>query len=148
MDKMKLIWGDVDKICRQLAKKVKRKFKPDLILAVSRGGLIPGRLLSEHLNNKNITALRIAFYKSPGSTFKKPKVLEELKTAVRKKRILVVDDVTESGKTLILVKHYLEERGAKEVKFATMFHKMKSKIKPDFYIRITDKWIVYPWEKS
>ncbi|WP_243666043.1 phosphoribosyltransferase [Vulcanisaeta sp. JCM 16159] len=60
--------------------------------------------------------------------------------------MLVVDDVTDTGKTLAVARDILRFYGAREVRTATLYVKPWSKIKPDYYVGTTDKWILFPWE--
>jgi hypothetical protein len=62
------------------------------------------------------------------------------------KKVLVVDEVADTGKSLKLVKEHIIEKGATEVKIATVYYKPWSIVKPDYYERETSKWIVFPWE--
>jgi hypoxanthine phosphoribosyltransferase len=61
-------------------------------------------------------------------------------------KVLVVDDVSDSGNSLIEVKKYVLEKGVSAVKIATLHHKPWSLFKPDYYAEEVDKWIIYPWE--
>lgn len=63
-------------------------------------------------------------------------------------KVLVVDDVADSGRTLALVVAMLEKQGAKVVKTATLHYKLSSIVKPEFFVKETQNWIVYPWEKK
>ena len=60
------------------------------------------------------------------------------------KRLLVVDDVADSGRTLALVLELLRETGA-DARSAVLYAKSASVIAPDFAWRRTDRWIVFPW---
>jgi hypoxanthine phosphoribosyltransferase len=62
------------------------------------------------------------------------------------KKVLVVDEVADTGKSLKLVKEHIIERGAKEVKIATVYYKPWSIVKPDYYEKKSSRWIVFPWE--
>jgi len=66
---------------------------------------------------------------------------------VKNKKVLVVDDVADTGRSLLLVRQHLLENGAKEVKVATIYYKPWSKIIPDYYERKTNCWIIFPWER-
>ena len=147
-------WEDIEKLCRILYKKIKsKKFEPDIIIGVSRGGLIPIRVLSDFLNNDNISVIRVKFYERSGKrgrtskTRKEPTIIENTTADIRNKKILVVDDVVESGRTLEIVKNNLIKRGPSKVLTSALFYKRKSRPAPDFYAKITDKWIVFPWER-
>ena len=152
-EKYFLSWDRIEEMCVHISEDIqKRNVKIDKIIAVSRGGLIPARILSSLLNNKNLFTIRVTFYTKPGVTKDKPHLAEDLSTDVTDKNVLVVDDVVESGKTLALAQNYLRERGAKKVFTAALLDKYvdgKEKAAvPDFFCeKIDNKWIVYPWEK-
>ncbi|MCS7109734.1 MAG: phosphoribosyltransferase family protein [Candidatus Micrarchaeota archaeon] len=154
MERYYVSWEKIENMCFDIANQIgKRNVKIDKIIAISRGGLIPGRILSGLLKNKNLSTIRVTFYTKPGVTKDKPHLAEDLSTDVTDQVVLVVDDVVESGKTLSLTKNYLIERGAKKVYTAALFDKYvegKEKfLSPDFYSeKIENKWIIYPWEKA
>ncbi len=140
-------WDDVYKMCLRLADEVRRsKFAPDIIVGVARGGWIPARLMSDFLQNSNVANVRVEFYEDVGKTRKKPSITQPVSTPVKGRKVLVVDDVSDTGESLKLVCEDLKERGASEVKLATMHYKPWSVKKPDFYIKETEAWIVYPHE--
>ncbi len=141
-------WTKADKMCSKLAKKVKSKFKPDVIIGVSRGGLVPLRLLSDYLDVKQIGVVGVKFYAGVGKTSAVPIVTQKLNVNVAGKKVLVVDDVADSGATLNFVVKMLKRKKAKVVKVATLHFKPSSKFTPDFFISKTSEWIVYPWEKD
>lgn len=153
LDKFYLEWNDIEEMCFDIYKKmISKNIKIDKIIAISRGGLIPGRILSSLFNNKNLSTIRVTFYTKPNVTKDKPHLAEDLSTDVTDKTILVVDDVLESGKTLSLTYNYLIERGAKKVYTAVLINKnvegKEKLLNPDFFSKeIGNKWIVYPWEK-
>ncbi|VVB73647.1 Xanthine phosphoribosyltransferase [uncultured archaeon] len=149
IQKLHLTWDDIDAMCVDVYGKMRRRHvRPDIIVGVSRGGLIPARILSGLLNNKNLSTMRVTFYSRPGVTKKRPRIAEDLSTDINGKTILIADDVIETGKTLQLTKNYLMSRGAKKAYIAVLLKKnRKTLVKPDFYSRTTDKWIVYPWER-
>jgi len=149
MQKLYLTWDDIERMCFDIHRKMKRKHvKPDIIVGVSRGGLIPARILSDLLDNKNLSTMRVTFYSRPGVTKTKPRIAEDLSTDINGKTVLIADDVIETGKTLKLTKDYLMNRGAKKAYIAVLLKKnKKTLVEPDFYSRTTDRWIVYPWER-
>jgi len=121
-------------------------YKPDLMIAISRGGFDPARIISDQLNIRKLASLQIIYYTGLNSRKDEPEVLFPLNAQVEGLKVLVVDDVSDSGNSLIMVKKYVEEKGASEVKIATLHHKPWSKLMPDFYAEEVDKWIIYPWE--
>ena len=67
---------------------------------------------------------------------------------VEGKKVLVVDDVADTGKSLALVKTHLKEEGATEMKIATIYYKPWSIVVPDWFERKTSRWIIFPWERK
>lgn len=146
MEYLKLSWEEIEEFCMELARRIKRdNLKFDYILAISRGGLIPGRLLSDYLDI-DILVARIKFYTSIGKTSEKP-VIEYFPENVSGLRILVVDDIADTGESLLVTVNELRKRGALFYRIATLLMKPWSKIKPDYYVKVTDKWVIFPWEK-
>jgi hypothetical protein len=135
-------------MCIKLADQIKEsEFKPDLIVAIARGGWIPGRIMSDLLCNSNVASMRTEFYKDVAETNAKPVISQKVSAPVRGKRVLVVDDVADTGKSLRAARDYLKKLRPKEIKIATLHYKPKSVLRPDFFIEETDAWIVYPHER-
>lgn len=147
---MKIItlnWNNIQSLTLSLACKIlDSSFIPDIIVGVARGGWIAARLLSDLLNVKNLASMKIEFYKSIGRRNGKPIITQPISEPPYGKSILIVDDVADTGESLILAKTHVSSMGAKEVKLATLHMKPWSKIVPDFYVELTDAWIIYPWE--
>jgi hypothetical protein len=130
-----------------LTEKIRKNgFKPDIIVGVSRGGWPPARVLSDLMGNPNLANVRAEFYLGVAETKGEPTLTQPVSVAVDGKKILLVDEVADTGKSLKLVKKHLTENGATEVKIATVYYKPWSIIKPDYYEKETRHWIVFPWE--
>ena len=142
-----LSWDDVQRLSEKVSDLITDSgYKPDLMIAISRGGFDPARIMSDQLNIRKLASLQIIYYTGLNSRKEEPEVLFPLNAQVEGLKVLVVDDVSDSGNSLIVVKKYVEEKGASEVKLATLHHKPWSKLIPDFYAEKVDKWIIYPWE--
>jgi len=140
-------WDDVHELCVDLAEQIWRiKYKPDVIVAISRGGWIPGRLLSDILGNSNIATIKVEHYLDFYKTREKPEITQPLPIDVKGKKILLVDDLADSGSSLKLVIEHLRKHGAKDVKICTLYWKPWSVVVPDLYARETDAWICFPHE--
>ena len=63
------------------------------------------------------------------------------------RQILLVDDVADTGGTLVTVKEHIEGLSPKELRVAVVVSKPISTVKPDYAVFNTDKWIIFPWEK-
>jgi hypothetical protein len=122
-------------------------YHPDILIGISRGGLIPARLLSDLLHNNSLYIIRIAFYKEIGKTEKEPRLLQGIdQETIQGKNILLIDDVADSGKSLDLAINYLNTLHPQNIKTATLHYKKHSCIKPDFFGKEETTWLVYPWE--
>lgn len=140
-------WGRIYNMLLRLAERIKRDcFRPDVIVGVSRGGWPPARILSDLLENPNLANVRVEFYVGVAETNKEPKLTQPVSVDVKGKMVLVVDEVADTGKSLRLIKEHLLEKGAVEVRIATIFYKPWSIIVPDYYAAETSRWIVFPWE--
>ncbi len=140
-------WDYIYKLCIQVADQIRRSgYKPDLLVAISRGGWIPGRVLSDLLENPNIATIKVEHYIGIYKTRARPKITQPIPIEVNGKRILLVDDIADSGKSLKLVKKHLFDQGAADVKICALYCKPWSIVTPDFLARTTDAWICFPHE--
>ncbi len=131
-----------------LAKKIKMSgYTPDVIVGVSRGGWPPARIMSDLLENSHVANMKVEFYKDIGLRSKKPVITQPVTAEVTGKRVLVVDDVADSGHSLKVVANHLKRKRAKELKVCTIYMKPQSVFRPDFYVKETRKWIIFPWER-
>lgn len=142
-----LTWMDVQRLSEKLADQIAESgFRPDIIVAVSRGGFDPARILSDELNIRSLASLQVIYYAGIRERNDKPQVKYPLNADISGLNVLVVDDVADSGNSLKVVKEYIDSLGPREVRMATLHHKPWSTFEPDFYAESVDKWIIYPWE--
>lgn len=128
---------------------------PDLIIAIARGGLILAGAIGYAIGIKAMGAINVEFYTDVGRTLDEPTVLPPLMDAseLPGKKVLVVDDVADSGKTLRMVMELLRHEGLQlggasvpvEARSACIYLKPRSVHRPDYVWRETDKWINFPW---
>jgi len=140
-------WDTIYEMLLYLADKINQdRFKPDVIVGVSRGGWPPARVLSDLLDNPNLANVRAEFYLGVAETKGEPVLTQPVSVSVADKRVLIVDEVADTGKSLRLVREHIVEQGACEVKIATVYYKPWSVVKPDYYAKETSRWVVFPWE--
>lgn len=142
-----LTWERFGESNRELATVIHDSgYRPDLVIAIARGGMLFAGGLAYALGIKACDALNIEFYTGVGETLPEPAVLKpELDhAALDGARVLLVDDVADSGKTLRLAVDLLAERAA-EVRSAVLYTKPTTIIQPDFTWAVTDRWITFPW---
>lgn len=131
---------------KRIAEKIiESGYEPDLIVAVLRGGVVLARLLSDLLNVGEIKVIRVIHYDALEST-KIARIVEPLNCRLDGRKVLLVDDVADTGESLILAREHILEMGASDVRIATMHYKPWSKIRPDYYSEETEAWVVYFWE--
>lgn len=146
-EKEVLTWERFGDASRELAQAIADDgFQPEIIIAVARGGLLPAGALSYSMGVKLSDAINVEFYTDVEKTLPDPILLEPLLDvdSIKGKRLLVVDDVADSGRTLHLVLDILRNQGA-EVRSAVLYGKSHSEIAPDYVWKHTDQWIVFPW---
>lgn len=142
-----LTWESFGAAARELAQQVVDSgFEPEVVVAIARGGLLPGGAVAYALGTKGVGTLNIEFYTDIGQTLPDPRVLHPLMdtSSLPDARVLVVDDVADSGRTLALVMQMLDDAGA-DARSAVLFTKPRSIIVPDFSWKNTDMWITFPW---
>ena len=155
-DREELTWELFGTARRELsAQVVASGWVPDLIIAVARGGLIPAGAISYAIGVKAMGSMNVEFYTGIGETLAEPVVLPPLMDAseLPGKKVLVVDDVADSGKTLKMVMELLRHEGLQlggasvpvEARSACIYLKPRSVHRPDYVWRETDKWINFPW---
>lgn len=133
----------------ELAQKIQNDgFNPDIIVGVSRGGWTPARVLSDLLENPEIANVKAEFYLGIIQTREQPVITQPISVDVNDKKVLVVDDVSDTGKSLSLVRSHLLEQGAKSLKIVTLYYKPWSVTKPDYYEKTTRNWVIFPWERK
>jgi hypoxanthine phosphoribosyltransferase len=144
-----LSWDQIYDLILKLAKAVRTSgFEADLIVGVSRGGWIPARIMSDLLGNRNLANVTAEFYVGVAETKQEPSITQTVSASVDDKKVLVVDDLADTGKSLKLVTAHLKNQGASEVRIATIYYKSWSITVPDYYEKETRRWIVFPWEQN
>jgi hypoxanthine phosphoribosyltransferase len=142
-----MTWDLFGRAGRELAQDVADSgFHPDIVLGIARGGLIPAGALAYALDRKNLFTLSVEFYTGVDSRLDVPVMLPPfLDTAdLAGARVLIVDDVADTGKTLELVREFCSGHVA-QARTAVLYSKPHSIIEPDYLWRRTDKWINFPW---
>jgi len=141
-------WDQFHTLARQLALRVQSSgFKPDMIVAIGRGGYMPARVLSDYLDIYNLSAFKIEHYRAAKKQ-SEARVRYPLSANVKGLKLLLVDDVTDGGDTFEVAVSHLHERGPPaEIRTAVLHHKIVSSFIPDFYAaKVTEwRWLIYPW---
>jgi hypoxanthine phosphoribosyltransferase len=142
---------DLEEIFRLTADLAERILKcrvgVDVVVGIARGGLLPARLFSDFLGVEWIEIIRAELYTAPATRKERPRIVRRAPPSIRDKRILLVDDVADSGDTIIEAVKHLKMLGASQVKVVVLYQKPWSRFKADFYAQETKAWIIFPWER-
>ncbi len=132
--------NDIKKLCSQISKE-----NFDTIVAIARGGLTIGHFLANSLNLRRVFAINSIHY---NNTQKLDTIdIFNIPNLSSSKKVLIVDDIADSGETLSAVLNLLKEKYPNcSYKSAAIFYKDSSIIKPDYTIKHTNKWIEFFWE--
>jgi len=134
---------DVNSLCREI---MLDKFDPDVIVGLSRGGLTPGVMMS-HWMNKPFKPIKTALRDFPEWEDYLPRKTDE--------RVLILDDVCDSGVTFTKIREYIQKNALEEincdVRFAVLWWNNEIDFEPDYYVNeiakdSTNTWIHFPWE--
>ena len=146
-DREVLTWDGFGAATRAISRAIVADgFVPDVVVAIARGGLLPAGAIAYGLGAKNCGAINVEFYTGIGTVLDAPEVLppELDMNYLDGRRVLLVDDVADSGRTLELAVRLLREKGA-DVRSVTIFTKPTTIIEPDYSFMSTDLWIDFPW---
>ena len=145
-----LTWETFGVAGRELAQLVADSgYRPDLILTIARGGLLPAGALGYALDVKNLVVVNVEFYVGVDQRLDVPVMLPPVPAAVdlAGARVLLVDDVADTGETLRLVREFCGEHVA-ECRTAVLYEKPRSAVRCDYVWRRTDRWIDFPWSSE
>lgn len=138
-------WSDFGAACEDLARQVRESgFEPGVILTVARGGLLPGGALAYALGVDLVDTINVERRTADGQP--EPVLLAPMidTASIAGRSVLIVDDITDSGRTLGLVTKLLRGFGA-DARSAVLVSKPNTVFAPDYRWRRTEGWVVFPW---
>jgi len=149
--KLKLTWIEIENYINNIYEKIlESSFRPDILISVGRGGMIPTRLLSDALNISKIHLFEISKYTG---VFQKGKSKTkcEFTHNIEHSKVLIIDDILDTGETFEDVINHLKKFNYKESRTCSLLVRGTAVLKPSYYgelLEVNDKrWIVFPWEK-
>ena len=150
MDKINCIvpsWQEMHNFAKKTSDNIKQSdFHPDMIIGLSRGGLVPARLFCDFLHIKNCLAIKVDHWGLTATKDGKAELTHKLDLDLSGKKVLIVDDITDTGQSMELAKEHITTLNPADVKTATLIHLNNSKYTPDFYGHNQDwAWIIFPW---
>jgi uncharacterized protein len=140
-------WEELGSGVRELAQMVADDaWAPDIVLGIARGGLLVAGALGYALGVKNTFTMNVEFYTGVDERLEVPMILPPVPDLVdfADFKVLIADDVADTGATLLLVKDFLAGKVA-EVRAAVLYEKPRSAVRCEYVWRRTDRWITFPW---
>jgi hypoxanthine phosphoribosyltransferase len=124
-------------------------FEPDIVLGIARGGLIPAGAIAYAIDCKNLFTVNVEFYTGVNERLDVPIMLPPVLNAgdLDEARVLIVDDVADTGRTLELVHEFCAGHVA-DARTAVIYAKPHSVISCDYAWRHTGRWINFPWSSE
>jgi uncharacterized protein len=142
-----MTWEDLGAAVDELATQIRADgFGADAVLALARGGLPLAGALAYALGVKNMATLNVEFYTGVDERLEIPMILPPVPDLVdfADFKVLIADDVADTGATLELVKEFCAGKVA-EVRCAVLYEKSRSTVRCEYVWRRTDRWITFPW---
>jgi hypoxanthine phosphoribosyltransferase len=139
-------WNEFHSLCKGLAEAVSY-FKPELILTVGRGGFYPGTLIA-HMLQAEVYPIRLSRRVNDIVKHKTPQWLVEPPEIVKGLRILIVDEICDSGETLTIIQEKIGAMGANETRSAVLYSHTWGTSIPDYIGLITDAILLNPWDRE
>lgn len=141
-----LSWELFGELCRVLALRVAREFEPEIVIGIAKAGVMPAATIASILR-ADLYTMKISRRAGGELVRTQPEILSAAPYQSRGKRVLVVDELTNSGDTLRLAVASVREFGPADVRTAASF-KRPGGYQPDFHALETDSLIVYPWDRQ
>ncbi len=142
-------WEEIYIECKKISKSIAKAYKPDVVLALSRGGLIPARIICDMLIVKDLVTIKVDHWGITAQKDGSARLRYPVDIDLKGKNVLIVDDITDTGESLSLAKEWAEKREPADLKTAVIYHINHSKILPDFFGKQIKKedwvWVVWPW---
>lgn len=140
-------WENLGQDVFDLAKQLIEADKEfDRIVALAKGGLTFARSLVDFLQLKAISSIQIEFYSNINQTHPTPVITQSLPVSVRDERILIFDDIVDSGETMKLATEYLQHHGTRSITTAALLKKPWTEFPVEFTARSSQAWVIFPNE--
>ena len=143
-------WDELGEGTRELAEQVYADgYVPNMVLAIARGGLLVAGALGYALGVKNTFTMNVEFYTGIDERLEMPMILPPVPDLVdlEEARVLIADDVADTGRTLLLVKGFCAGKVG-EARCAVLYEKPHSEVSCEYVWRRTDRWIDFPWSAA
>ncbi|MCW4050074.1 MAG: phosphoribosyltransferase [Candidatus Bathyarchaeota archaeon] len=140
-------WQLFDDLAKAVAYKVKESgFQPDFMVGLARGGWVLSRVLCDYLGVKDLVSLKVEHWGVTATPDGTAQIKYPFDVDLTGKKVLMVDDITDTGESMIVALDYVRGKNPEEIRTAALRHIEGSKFIPDYYgDEITWRWVVFPW---
>jgi hypoxanthine phosphoribosyltransferase len=140
-------WNLFYNLARKVAKKINGSgYKPDLIVGLARGGWVLARILCDFIGVKDLVSLKVEHWGVTATPDGKAKLKYPFKVDLNGKKVLIVDDITDTGESMQVAVEHIKSLNPSEVRTAALRHITSSKFKPDYFGEEMDwRWVIFPW---
>jgi uncharacterized protein len=140
-------WDLFDRLAKRVFERIKVSgYQPDLIVGLARGGWVLSRVLCDYLGVKDLVSLKVEHWGITATPDGKARIKYPFDLDLSGKNVLIVDDITDTGESMMVAAEYVQSKNPSKIKTAALRHIEGSKFLPDFYGDvITWRWVVFPW---
>ena len=119
----------------------------DFVIAIARGGVLPARLMCDFLNIHRLTSIQVRHYQKGAKELEEVEIIDPVRVDIKGKKVLLVDDVNDSGETLKAALEHVESLEPELVKTAVLHEKSHTILETDFTGDKLKKWkwLIYQW---
>jgi len=141
-------WDELHENIKEIANKIKEDdYRPDIVIALSRGGFVPARGICDLMIIKDLVSVKVDHWGVTAAKDGKAHLRYPIDVDLTGKKVLIVDDITDTGDSMIIAKEFVKKLNPKEIRTAAIFHIKTSKFVPDYYSKelIDWVWVMWPW---
>jgi hypoxanthine phosphoribosyltransferase len=140
-------WDLFENLSKKVAERIKESgYQPDFMVGLARGGWVLSRVLCDYLGVKDLVSLKVEHWGVTATPDGKAQIKYPFDIDLSGRRVLVVDDITDTGESMMIAAEYVQSKNPAQIKTSALRHIEGSKFKPDFYGDIIKwRWVVFPW---
>ncbi len=140
-------WELFEKLAMNVANSIRQDgFQPDFMVGLARGGWVLSRVLCDFLGVKDLVSLKVEHWGVTATPDGKAQIKYPFDIDLTGKNVLVVDDITDTGESMLVAVEYVKSKNPASIKTAALRHIDGSKFTPDYYGDVISwRWVVFPW---
>ena len=142
-----MTWDGFQSLAEETARKIAESgYEPDFMVGLARGGWVLSRVLCDYLGVKDLVSLKVEHWGVTATPDGKARIKYPFDVDLTGRRVLVVDDITDTGESMIVAMDYVKPLNPLEVRTSSLLHITSSGFTPDYYgDEISWRWVIFPW---